>query len=150
MIKHQCNETEPLLSGYLDGELTQGDRQRVELILDDCETCRKGFEELQQVRRHVGAINYRKMTESEKQEASKAVGATSANVGLGIFFLGVVTVYGTGILYLLRELIIDSEAPWFIRLGVPAVLIGLGIAFATVLYQRLQAAKTDKYKNVRI
>ncbi len=34
-MKHDCHETEPLISGYLDGELTQSDRQRVELILED-------------------------------------------------------------------------------------------------------------------
>ena len=38
-MKHDCQETEPLISGYLDGELTQSDRQRVDLILEDCEQC---------------------------------------------------------------------------------------------------------------
>ena len=38
-MKHDCRETEPLISGYLDGELTQSDRQRVDLILEDCEQC---------------------------------------------------------------------------------------------------------------
>ena len=45
-MNHDCNETEPLLSGYLDGELTQGDRQRVELILEDCAECARVFDEM--------------------------------------------------------------------------------------------------------
>ena len=39
-MKHDCQETEPLLSGYLDGELTQFDQQRVDLILEDCRQCK--------------------------------------------------------------------------------------------------------------
>ena len=39
-MKHDCQETEPLLSCYLDGKLTQSDRQRVDLILEDCRQCK--------------------------------------------------------------------------------------------------------------
>jgi FkbM family methyltransferase len=39
-MKHDCQETELLLSGYLNGELTQSDRQRVDLILEDCRQCK--------------------------------------------------------------------------------------------------------------
>ncbi len=38
----------------------------------------------------------------------------------------------------------------FIRFGVPTMIIGIGILFFTVLFQRLKAAKTDKYIDVQI
>jgi putative effector of murein hydrolase LrgA (UPF0299 family) len=40
--------------------------------------------------------------------------------------------------------------PLFIRFGVPTMIIGIGILFFTVLFQRLKAAKTDKYRDVQI
>ena len=45
---HKFDET--LISGYLDGELTQGDEQRVRLHLEDCETCRGLAGELGELR----------------------------------------------------------------------------------------------------
>lgn len=151
MIKHQCRETEPLLSGYLDGELTQGDRQRIELILDECSICAKNFEEMKQLCQQVGGMEYKKMTASEKDRLSEEVtGAASASVGQILLLGGVLLLYGTGAVYLVMALIRDSEAPMFVRLGLPAVLLGVGILFVTVLTQRIKASKTDRYKNVRL
>lgn len=151
MIKHECGETEPILSGYLDGELTQGDRQRIELILDDCPTCQKNVEEMKQLRQHVGGIPYTKMTESEKNRISSEVnGSVGANLGQLLVLGGFVVLYGSGIFYLLRDLIQKEDAPAFVRFGLPTLFLGLGILFFTVLFQRIRASKTDRYKNVRL
>ena len=40
-MNHKCEDTETLLSGYIDGELTQGDRQRVEVIMEDAKPAQK-------------------------------------------------------------------------------------------------------------
>ncbi|MBT5708343.1 MAG: hypothetical protein HOI66_18675 [Verrucomicrobia bacterium] len=151
MIKHQCGETEPMISGYLDGELTQGDRQKVELILDECQTCQQNLKEMKQFRQHVGGITYTKMTESEKNRMSSEVtGSVGAGVGQLLVLGGFVVLYGSGIFYLLRDLIQNGEAPLFIRIGLPALFLGLGVLFFTVLLQRIRASKTDRYKNVRL
>ena len=41
---------EQLLSGYLDGELTQAEEQRVRIHLEDCRVCRDLFEQLKTMR----------------------------------------------------------------------------------------------------
>lgn len=38
-----------LISGYLDGELTQADRQRVSLHLEDCDRCRRTAADIEQL-----------------------------------------------------------------------------------------------------
>ena len=38
----------------------------------------------------------------------------------------------------------------YIQYGVPVLFAGIGILFFTALFQRLKAAKTDKYKDVQI
>ena len=151
MIKHQCAETNPMLSGYLDRELTQGDRQKIELILEECETCRKSLEEMKQLRQQIGGIHYKKMTLSEKDKLNReASGSVGSNLGQVLLLSGFVILYGTGAFYLLKDLILDGEAPAFVRIGVPTLFLGIGVLFFTVLYQRFQAAKTDRYKNVRL
>ena len=160
-MKHDCNETELLLSGYLDGELTQGDRQRVELILEDCPECVRAFDEMKNLRQHVGGIPCETMTEKEKSEMRRGVESNvGASVGQMLFIAGLVLVYGVGAYMLCADLITDAKyletanekdkVPMFIRVGVPALIIGLGILFFTVLFQRIKAAKTDKYTDVEI
>ena len=41
---------EALISGYLDGELTQGEAQRVRVHLEDCVECRKTADRLGQIK----------------------------------------------------------------------------------------------------
>ena len=65
-----------------------------------------------------------------------------------------------GAFWLCWELVIDAKfvetgdakdkVPMFIRLGLPTLIGGVGILFFTVLFQRLKAAKTDKYTDVQI
>ena len=101
------------------------------------------------------------MSDRENTEMNQGAAATAgASVGQAIFLIGLVLVYGVGAYLLCVDLITDAEfaktgdekdkVPLFIRIGVPALIIGLGILFFTVLFQRIQAAKTDKYTDVEI
>ncbi len=160
-MKHNCTETEPLLSAHLDGELTQADRQRVELILEDCAECARAFDEMKNLRQHIGGIPYETMTENEKNEMSRSAESNAgASVGQMLFLAGLVLVYGVGAYLLCADLITDAEfaktgdvkdkMPLFLRIGLPALILGLGILFFTALFQRIKAAKTDKYTDVEI
>ena len=69
-------------------------------------------------------------------------------VGQVLVILGLILVYGVGGYWLIVEVFQDSEAPWFVKFGVPAIVIGLTILFFTVLAQRMKVARTDKYTDV--
>ena len=43
-----------LLSGFIYGELTQQERQRVEIHCETCAECRQNLDELRHMRREVG------------------------------------------------------------------------------------------------
>ena len=70
-MKHDCQETELLISGYLDGELTQSDRQRVDLILEDCIQCTETHQEMKKYREGVGDIPLDKLTKKVKSDLNK-------------------------------------------------------------------------------
>ena len=157
-MKHDCKETEPLLSGYLEGELTQSARQRVDVILEDCKACAGTLEELQQ---QEGSMNCESMTTEGKRKLRRgAEEGAGASLGQWLFLGGVLLVYGTGAYLLCVELVADAKFaetgneedkfPMLMRIGVPTLLLGLGILFFTVLFQRIRAAKTDKYTDVKI
>ena len=72
----------------------------------------------------------------------------SVGVGQGLVILGLILVYGVGGYWLIGELFQDPEVPWFVKVGVPAILFGLTILFVAVLAQRMKAARSDKYTDV--
>ena len=73
-----------------------------------------------------------------------------AGMGTGqvLVILGLVLVYGVGGYWLIFDVFRNSEAPWFVKFGVPAIVIGLTILFLTVLAQRFKEARTDPYTDV--
>ena len=75
---------------------------------------------------------------------------TRAGMGAGqvLVILGLILVYGVGGYWFIFEIVDGPETPWFIKFGVPAIVIGMTILFLSVLAQRLKAAKTDKYTDV--
>ena len=150
-MKHNCNDTEPLLSGYLDRELTQSDRQRVELILEDCEECERAFKEIKQLRQGVSSISYEQLSEMEKiTMRKKAESSNWATVGQLMFIIPLVLLYGMGSFYIVAGVFKEPDTPLWLKIGVPCIIGGLAIMVFTVLFQRLKVAKTDKYKDVQI
>ena len=78
----------------------------------------------------------------------------ASRVGQFLVIAGLIILYGIGAFWLCAELIQGGEdkdkIPMYIQYGVPILCTGIGILFFTVLFQRLKAAKTDKYKDVQI
>ena len=160
-MKHDCPKTQPLISGYLDGELTQSERQRISLILQDCQQCAASHRELKKLREGVCNLSFDQLTKAEKSNMTKnAISGVGASLGQMLAITGLILVYGAGAGWLSWELITDAKfvetgnvehrVPLFIRFGLPMLIGGAGILFFTVLFERLKAAKTDKYTDVQI
>ena len=76
--------------------------------------------------------------------ADTTVGITR---GLGwlLFLAGVLALGGLAI----YALVLDDEAPLYIKLGVGALYGGLALLLLSVLRQQLIARKTDKHKDIQ-
>jgi len=82
------------------------------------------------------------MSEDGKREST----ATSA--GQVLVILGLVLVYGAGGYWFAMEVVRDEDSPVWLKLGIPAIVIGFTILLLSVILQRMKAAKTDKYTDV--
>jgi len=135
------------LSGYIDGELTQQERQRVEVHCADCVQCARELEELRALRETIGAAKLSQFGEDTWRE-TMADSSVKAARGIGWLLLigGVLACAGIAVLAFLTDPSIELRA----KLIAGAIYGGLGILFISVLRQRLIERKTDKYKDVEI
>ena len=74
------------LSGYLDGELTQQERQRVALHLEDCTECARLLDELTALRARMGQSDLSGLPQDEWREDMDDSGVTLSR-GLGWLLL---------------------------------------------------------------
>lgn len=135
------------LSGFVDGELTQQERQRVELHCDQCETCKNELEQLQAVRRIVGKARLSELDQDVWRELMGDITVrTSRAIGWLLLVGGILAAVGFGI----YDFVFNSSASSFEKFIVGAIYLGLAGLFLSVLRQRLIERKTDKYKDVEI
>ena len=137
-----------VLSGYLDGELTQQDAQRVRIHLDNCPRCRDEYESLRNMRNKVGQAKLSDVRRGVWREGMNDKGVRATR-GLGwLLFLGGILIAAGVALYEL------ATSDWTLSLTetliVGGIYGGLLLLFISVLRQRLIERKTDKYKDVEI
>ena len=141
-----CDAIDELLSGLLDGELTQGSRQRVQVHVDGCPRCTARLAELEAVRTGVRNLH---ITELDRETRRKIMNDATARATSGIGWLlligGAVAVVG----YAGYEWLLADTVP-VVKWGVAAFYTGLGTLLLGVLRQRWIARKTDRYKDVEI
>jgi hypothetical protein len=136
-----------LLSGYIDGELTQQERQRVEVHCDGCAECSNNLDELRALRDKVGRSRLSELGDDiwREQMEDTTVRATRG-IGWLLFIGGLLILAG----YVIYEFVIDTSLTLGVKLLFAAIYGGMGVLFISVLRQRLIERKSDKYKDVEI
>ncbi|MEE4219025.1 MAG: zf-HC2 domain-containing protein [Xanthomonadales bacterium] len=135
------------LSGYLDGELTQQEKQRVDLHLADCADCRGLLRELEGLRRRMGRSGLSQKYEDEWRENMDDTGVKLTR-GIGwLLLIGAVLIVAAVIVF---QFITDPGISGFMKFLIGAFYLGLAALFVSVLRQRLIERKTDRYKDVEI
>lgn len=133
-----------LLSGHLDGELTQAAEQRVRIHLEDCAACRASYQELVELREATMGTRLEHPTDDQWREAPRGVVSTASR-GLGWTFLilWILATAGFGLWQVWQ----DVDDP-FERLLVFGGLSALVLLFLSVLLDRLRARRSDPYEEV--
>ena len=136
-----------LLSGYIDGELTSQDRQRVDVHCDACEQCRDQLAEFRALRQQVGNARLSEVGEDTWRENMNDVAVKSTRrIGWILAVGGVLVLGGIGVFGFVTDPTVETR----MKLLIGAVYGGLVLLLASVLRQRLIERKTDKYKDVEI
>jgi len=136
-----------LLSGFVDGELTQQERQRVRLHCEECDECRENLANLRALRERIGKAHLSEVGEDKWRETMNDPRVqTPRTIGWLLFIAGLLVVAGI----VLVQLFFNDEIPLGVKLLMVAIYGGLATLLYSVLRQRLIERKTDKYKDVEI
>jgi len=141
------NHVGELLSGYIDGELTQQEQQRVRLHCEDCEKCRQDLDDLQSMRDRIAASPLSGIRADVWRETmNDTTVRTTRGIGWLLLIGGVLLAFG----FAVYEIVTDSSISLLEKLIIGGIYGGLLLLFVSVLRQRLIERKTDKYKDVEI
>ena len=136
-----------LLTGYLDNELTQQDRQRVEQRMINEATYRAQSDDLTSLQTDIAGLDFQPNKTTQWNElAPDVTSRTTRSLGWLTYIISTLFLVGYG----LYEFIIAETENAFVKTAVLGIFLGLVLLLISVIKQRLVESKTDRYKDVQI
>ena len=136
-----------LLTGYLDNELTQQDRQRVEQRMVNEPAYRTQFEDLNSLQTDIADLDFHpNKTTLWNELAPDFTSRATRSLGWLSYIISTLFLVGYG----LYEFIIAEAENALVKTAVLGVLLGLCLLLISVIKQRSVESKTDRYKDLQI
>ncbi|GAC21127.1 anti-sigma factor family protein [Paraglaciecola arctica] len=140
-----CEHIGEQISGFLDGELSQQESQRVSVHLSQCESCSQTYEQLKQIQ---GAVSQAYYPNMEQQKMNAVLQDLTSKRMFDFAWFAIVSGVLISVVFGVYHFWLDSSIPLYSKV-VMSLIWGGGIGlFLTVLRQRLIISKTDKYNKV--
>jgi predicted anti-sigma-YlaC factor YlaD len=146
MNGHEHRFDEALISGYLDGELTQGDEQRVRLHLQSCAECSRIADELRRVAEATRTTAFQVPDDTQWDETPR--NRVSRVLQHLAWLLAIVWVAGL-VAFLIWQAATGGDSVRFEALLGVLPLVAVGLIVLSALTDRLQTRKTDPYRKVQ-
>ncbi|WP_339065188.1 anti-sigma factor family protein [Teredinibacter turnerae] len=141
-----CEVLSPLISGLVDGELTQQQGQRINQHLAKCSACRERYEQLNTLKKLTG--DYSLISQDERQREILRTDQMANLLAWGGWLLLLIVAMLMGYAVILT--VIQSDMLWWHRCLVGSLTLGILLLFASVLRQQLKILKTDKFRKVNL
>ena len=140
-----CGRFKELMMASLDGEISMEDRAELEAHLAECADCRREFDELSKLSELVGEIELTKPSQEEMMKYWPSVYAKiERGAGWGLVIIGALIWVAYGIYLFIIDPTTGSLTKFLIALPVVGVLTLL----VSVIRERVNASKTERYKEV--
>ena len=145
-MNEKCGRTfdEALLTGHLDGALTQADDQRVRLHVEQCADCRRLIDEMRETREATMTTRFELPADDQWDEAPRGL-ASRLSFGLGWILL---LIWAVGLLGLVVGHLWSDAMPLTEKLLLFGGLSGGALLFLSVLIDRLRTMRKDPYRRV--
>lgn len=136
----------PLLMGYLDGELTEIEAERIEQHLNDCTECRSELQEFRRLKEVTRNMRVVSPDDRYWQDYwSNVYNRLERRVGWVLVSAGTILVAAYGV----YDLVWYWNIPLVVRLGLVALLTGFITLLVSVLRERIFLSRSDKYERIK-
>ena len=141
-----CNREfeEALLSGFVDAELTQADRQKVRLHMEECPQCASLVSELRELRETARSTEFHTPADDEWSERPRSV----VSLWLRRSGWALVTVWLLLAAWLAITGFLTDGSSWLEKAMILGLIGGGGFLFLSVILDRIEALKSDRYGRV--
>jgi predicted anti-sigma-YlaC factor YlaD len=137
--------SEELLSGYLDGVLTQADEQRVRILLESSDEYRALYDDMRRLRETTMSTSFRPIEDDLWDEAPRSsVSSLARNLGwavLAVWFVGVMV-----LILWMPDFAVDKTLA---RLMVGGGLGGVALLLVSAALDRWRSSRKDIYREVK-
>lgn len=139
-----------LLMGYLDDEISEQERVELEKHLTECEDCTKELADFKDLKSITDDITlYQPEDEVFDEYWSSIYNRIERNAGWIILSVsGMVLLFYAGF-KMVEEIIRDETLFWVFKAALLAFIAALSVLAVSILRERLNTRKKDRYKDVR-
>ena len=140
-----CGRFKELMMASLDGEISAEDRAQFESHLAECADCRREFDELSELSELVGEIELPRPSQEDMMKYWPSVYAKiERGAGWGLLVIGVVVWVAYGVFLFITDPTTGSMTKFLVALPIVGVLMLL----VSVIRERVNTSKTERYKEV--
>ena len=141
-----CQEFKPMITGYLDGELSSDQAQRLQSHLSTCQDCTRELANLRDLKENLAMIKFKEPTDAELERYWKSIyNRLERGLAWILFSAGAIIVLCYGGFKLIEQVIKDPNIALLFKIGLTALVFGAVILFVSLLRERLTVRKVDKY-----
>jgi len=145
-----CDDYKDLLMGYLDNELSDEQRRRVEKHLAGCSGCAGELEDFKKLKAITDEVTLVEPEDRIWQDYWSGIyNRLERGIGWIMFSVAAIALAIYCGFRAIEELIKNPDVEIVLKVGLLALIAGLAILFVSVLRERLYFWKTDRYKDVR-
>jgi len=141
-----CEEFKPMITGYLDGQLSPDQQQRLETHLSTCRDCTRELAELRELKENLAMIKFKEPSDAELDRYWDSIyNRLERGLGWILSSAGAIIVLCYAGFKLIEQVIKDPSIALLFKIGLMALVFGAVILFVSLLRERLAVRKVDKY-----
>lgn len=135
-----------LMMKYIEGEITENEKQEFEDHLKTCSECREEAQEFKKLKEVMKGMRYKRPPDEVwKTYWSRVYNRVERGLGWIFTSIGAIILIIYGGFKGVENLIKDPSVALIAKVGILVVIAGLSILFVSVLRERIFISKTDKY-----
>ena len=145
-----CHDWKDMMMGYLDNELDEDQKKRLDEHLKGCPECQDELEVFKSLKSITDDVTFAEPEDKLWQNYWSGVyNRIERGIGWIIFSIAAIILIIFCGFEMIEQIIENPNVEFIFKLGLVLLIIGVAILFVSVLRERLYIRKRDRYKDIQ-